>query len=40
MLEQARGGWRLLMLAGGFAAAVGAAIGKAAGWWLATGPKG
>lgn len=40
MLEQARGGWKLLMLVGGVAGAVGAAIGKAASWWMAIGPKG
>jgi len=33
MLEQARGGWKTLMLVGGMAGAVGAALGKFLGWW-------
>ncbi len=39
MLEQARGGWHTLMLVGSIAGAVGALLGKAAGWWLAVGTK-
>ena len=39
MLEQAKGGWRTLMLVGGLGGAVGAALGKAMGWWASMGPK-
>lgn len=40
MLEQAKGGWRTLMMVGGVAGFVGAALGKASSWWLTHGPKG
>lgn len=40
MLEQARGGWRTLLMIGGFAGAVGAMLGKVAGWWFTNAPKG
>lgn len=40
ILEQAKGGWRTLMLIGGLAGAVGAVLGKIIGWWFANGPKG
>ena len=39
MASEARGGWRVMLTLCAVAGAVGAALMKAAAWWIAAGPK-